>query len=94
MGRLRYNIIFCKAHAMKGKMNIYYDEEADYLEIFVGDPRPNYGEEVAEGITLFKDEKTDEVIGIGILNFRKKSKSLDEIKLDIPVDIGLFSRIN
>ncbi len=59
---------------MKGKMNIYYDEEGDYLEIFVGKPRPNYGEEVSKGVTLFKDEKTEEVIGIGILSFKKKNK--------------------
>ena len=77
---------------MKGKMNLYYDEESDYLEIFIGDPKPNYGEEVGNGITLFKDEKTNEVIGIGILSFKKRAKKLEEIKLDLPVDIGLFAR--
>ena len=77
---------------MKGQMSIYYDEEGDYLDIFIGEPKANYGEEVAEGITVFKDEKTEEIIGIGILNFKKRAKSLQEIKLDIPIDIGLFAK--
>ena len=69
-------------------MNIYYDEEGDYLEIFIESNRPNYGEEVASGITIFKDEETDEVIGIGILNFRKKTKSLRELNLNLPFNIN------
>ena len=73
---------------MKGQMRIYYDEEGDYLEIFIGDSRPNYGEETSSGITLFKDEKTDEVVGVGILNFRKSAKNLDEIKLNLPFKVN------
>jgi len=77
---------------MKGKMNIYYDEEADYLEIFIGEPKENYGEEVGDGVTLFKNEKTNEVIGIGVLNFRERARDLKDIKLNLPVDIGLFTK--
>ncbi|MEK6925906.1 MAG: DUF2283 domain-containing protein [Nanoarchaeota archaeon] len=73
---------------MKNQMKIYYDEEGDYLTIFVGDSKPNYGEEVSSGITIFKDEETDEIIGIGILNFRKKAKDLDEIELNLPFKIN------
>ncbi len=70
---------------MKGKMNIYYDEESDYLEIFVGEPRPDYGDEIADGVTLLKDEKTEEIIGVGILSFKKRTKNLEELKIDLPV---------
>ena len=73
---------------MKGKLNIYYDEEGDYLDIFIGKPRPNYGEEIAKGVTLFKDEETNEVIGIGILSFKKRAKDLKEISLNLPIDIN------
>ena len=73
-------------------MSIYYDEEGDYLDIFVGEPKSNYGEEVTEGITVFKDEETNEIIGVGILNFKKRAKKLQEIKLDLPIDIGLFAK--
>jgi uncharacterized protein YuzE len=78
---------------MKGKMNIYYDEVADYLEVFVGEPRKNYGEETREkGVTLFKDSETGEIIGFGIIGFKKKTKNLTEVKLNLPFDIGLFSK--
>ena len=63
---------------MKGKMNIYYDDEADYLEIFIGEPGANYGEEVESGITLFKDEKTNEVVGLGIFSFRRRAGKLQD----------------
>jgi len=78
---------------MKGKMSIYYDEEGDFLEIFTKTGRPNYGEDVASGITVFKDEKTDEIIGVGILNFKEKAKNLDEIDLDLPFEIN-FSMLS
>jgi len=74
---------------MKGKMNIYYDEEGDYLEIFAGAPKENYGEDIAEDVTLFKDEKTDEVVGIGILNFKKRATSLHEILSNLPISIKI-----
>ncbi len=69
-------------------MRIYYDEEGDYLDIFVGEPRPNYGEDTDDDVTVFKDEETDEIVGIGILNFKKRSKNLDEIKLNLPLKIN------
>ena len=49
---------------MKGKMKIYYDEEGDYLEIFVKKGIPNYGEDIAPGVTIFKDEETDEILSL------------------------------
>ncbi len=78
---------------MKGNMRIYYDEEGDYLEIRVGNPSPNYGEDMDDDITLFKDEENDEIVGIGILNFKKRTKSnLKNIEVNLPIDIGLFTQ--
>lgn len=77
---------------MKGKMRIYYDEEGDYLEIRIREPRENYGEEFSDDITIFRDEKTDEVVGIGILNFKHRA-NLNNLEIDLPIDISLFSAI-
>ena len=77
---------------MKGKMRVYYDEEGDYLEIRIGDPTENYGEDVNDNITIFKDEKTDEIVGIGILNFKKKT-SLNNLEIDLPIDINFVSKM-
>lgn len=73
---------------MEGKMSIYYDEEGDYLEIFIEGQSPTYGENLGEDITLFKKERSDEVVGIGILNFRERAKSLNDIKLNLPFKVN------
>ena len=73
---------------MDKKMRIYYDEEGDYLTIFTGKSRPNYGEDVDEDIAIFKDQITDEIVGVGILNFRERAKSLHNIELDLPFEIN------
>ena len=77
---------------MKGQMKVYYDEEGDYLEIRVGETRENYGEDVSDDIVIFRDEFSDEVVGIGIFNFKKRTHDLNKIKIDLPIDIGLFTR--
>ena len=77
---------------MKGKMRVYYDDEGDYLEIRIGEPIENYGEDVDNDITIFRDEKTDEVVGIGILNFKKKANS-NNLEVNLPIDINFISRI-
>ena len=69
-------------------MEIYYDEETDYLEVFIQNPPANYGEDTSEDITIFKDEKTDEVVGFSIQDFKEKSKDQQEIKIDLPIQIN------
>ena len=76
---------------MKGQMSIYYDEDADYLEIFIEGNSPTYGEEVGDDVTLFKSESNKEIVGVGILNFKKRSKSLQNIKLNLPFEINFSS---
>ena len=73
---------------MKGKMSVYYDEEGDYLEIFIEGSSPTYGEEIGDDVTLFKKEGTDEVVGVGILNFKERTKDLEEIKLNLPFEVN------
>jgi uncharacterized protein YuzE len=76
---------------MKGKMSIYYDEEGDYLEIFIEGASLTYGEEIEDDITLFKSEKTQEVVGMGILNFNNRTKALKDIKLNLPFEVNFSS---
>jgi len=76
---------------MKGQMSIYYDEEGDYLEIFIASSGPTYGEEIGKDITLLKSEESEEVVGIGILNFKKRTESLNELKLNLPFEVNFSS---
>ncbi|MEK6924674.1 MAG: hypothetical protein AABW71_00365 [Nanoarchaeota archaeon] len=75
---------------MNKGMRIYYDQELDYLTIFVGEPRLNYGEDISEGVTIFKDQNSNEIIGIGIQEFKEKTNSLNEIELKLPFKISFF----
>ena len=72
---------------MKERMRVYYDEEGDFLEISAGKPARCYASEVEPGVFLRKDEKTEEVKSIGILGFKKRSKPLKEIELDLPIRV-------
>ena len=73
---------------MKGQMEIYYDEEGDYLEIFIEGKSPTYGEEVGDDITLFKKEETDEMVGLAVLNFKERTKNLKDVKLKLPFKVN------
>ena len=74
-------------------MNVYYDEEGDFLEISIGKPTKCYAEEVQPGIFLRKDEKTNEVRSIGIVSFKKRSNDMKDIKLDLPIEVNFSSMI-
>jgi uncharacterized protein YuzE len=74
---------------MEKQMRIYYDEEGDFLQIMFTESRKDYGDHVNKDIVLFKDEKTDELIGIGIYNFKKQSQNLKDIMVSLPVKITL-----
>lgn len=74
--------------------DIYYDEESDFLEITFGlPPEKSYAEEIEEGVFIRKDEETNEIIGIGILSFKKRAhilkKLLQKIKIEFPLEIGV-----
>ena len=73
---------------VKKPMNIHYDEEGDFLEITIANPpKKSYCEDVNNDIFIRKDEKTDEIIGVGISNFKKHTENFKEVQLDIPVQI-------
>ena len=76
---------------MKGKMEMRYDEEADYLEIFVGEPREDYGEHISKDIIIFKYENNDQLYGIGIYNFKKRASDLKDVLNKLPISIKIES---
>ena len=79
---------------MKESIDIYYDEEGDYLEVSFGaPPEKEYTEDLdSEEILITRDENTNEVKSIGILAFKKRANVLKEVikKLNIsmPLDIS------
>ena len=74
---------------MKGPIDIYYDEEGDFLEITITNPpEESYCEDVNEDVFIRRDEDTDEVVGLGVLNFKSHTKDLKNILNNVPVKIS------
>ncbi len=76
---------------MKGNLHVYYDQEADFLEINLGNFPASYVRDITEGVFERIDEKTGEVVGIGILSFKKRTANQKEIDVEVPLKIALSS---
>ena len=74
---------------MEKQMRIYYDEEGDFLQIMFREPTEDYGDHISKDIVFFKDVNSDEIIGIGVYNFKKHSKDLNNILINLPIKINL-----
>ena len=66
------------------EMNIYYDEEGDYLEITGGDISDCYFDNLGDGIFNIVNKETEEIKGIAIFSFKARTKRLEEIKISLP----------
>ena len=64
-------------------MNIYYDEEGDFLEITNGDITNCFFDNLGGGVFRIVDKNTGEIKGIAIHSFKARTK-LDSIKLELP----------
>lgn len=76
---------------MKKNLNIYYDEEGDVLYLRIGKPTDCYHEDLGNDIFERRDEKTNEVKGFMILNFKKRVENQKRNAIKIPVDIVVNS---
>jgi len=78
---------------MEQRYEVHYDEVADFLEMFIGEPTECYAEEIEPGIFIRKDEKTDEIKSIGIFSFKKRTQVLKEvlekINLRFPLNVSV-----
>ena len=59
----------------KAESVINYDAEADVLYISFGNPRKAEGIDVGDGTILRIDPDTGEVIGITLLDFKRRAES-------------------
>lgn len=80
---------------MKGPLNIYYDKEGDFLEITISNPpSESYCDYINEDTFIRKQENTNEIIGIGILNFKEHASDLQQIFADLPIKINFeYSKV-
>ena len=76
---------------MKNQMNIYYDQEGDFLEITSGDISNCYFNNLGNGIFEIVEKTTKETKGFVIHNFKKKTQNLEEVKLSLPFKFDICS---
>ncbi len=72
---------------MKPQMHIYYDKEADYLEIRFGEPTASKYEKIGDDTYVRVDRKTGEVKGYAIFNVRKSQGESNSIDVEIPISL-------
>ena len=73
---------------MKQNLEIYYDTEADILEIFIGEPTACYFDEIDDDLFEGRDEKTNELKGFKIFNFRKRG-GMKNVRIPLPANVKI-----
>ena len=73
---------------MKQNLEIYYDVEADILEIFIGESTASYFDEIEDDVFEGRDENTNELRGFKIFNFKKRG-GMKGIKISLPANIRI-----
>ncbi len=69
------------------KISLYYDDKKDYLEIYFGEIKKGVFKEIDGEIAEIINEKTNEVIGVSIMNFTKKTRKFTELKIPLKLEI-------
>ena len=75
---------------MEGKINFFFDEEGDVLDISIGKPKKAISKELKNDIAIRVDPESGDVVGFTILNFMKRfrlKKKPEKIELPIKVKI-------
>jgi len=68
---------------MKNKLFVHYDEDGDLLEIRIGEPTESYYNDLGNDVFERRDEKTDELSGLAIFNFKKRAENGIDVELPV-----------
>lgn len=74
---------------MKNKnLEIYYDNEADILEIFIGEPIDCFYDEIDDDLFEGRDMKTNELKGFKVFNFLKRG-GMKNIRIPLSANVNI-----
>jgi uncharacterized protein YuzE len=73
---------------LKNNLEIYYDEEADILEIFLGKPTACYFNEIEDDLFEGREEGTNKLTGFKIFNFKKRG-GMKGVSISLPANISI-----
>lgn len=75
---------------MEGNLSFFFDEEGDVLDITVGKPKKAVTKELRDDIAIRCDPVTGEIVGITILNFRKRFEGKNKPEtIDLPLNVTI-----
>lgn len=57
-------------------MNIYYDKRHDILHVFLGSPINAFADEEFPGIYVSRNDDTNDIVGLTIIDYTKKKQLL------------------
>jgi hypothetical protein len=70
------------------EISMFYDKEADTLEITIGEPSASYFDEVEDDLFEAHDKKTNELKGYKVFNFLKRG-GMKNIKILLPANVSI-----
>ena len=73
---------------IRQNLEIYYDDEADILEIFLGKPADCYFNEIEDDLFEGREEGSNKLIGFKVFNFKKRG-GMKSIKINLPANIKI-----
>ena len=72
---------------MKPKsIELYYDAKGDILEIIIGEPSSCVFDEVDDDVFEARDERTNELKGYKVMNFRKRG-GMKSVRIPLPANV-------
>ncbi len=73
---------------IRKEISMFYDKEADILEITLGEPSASYFDEVDDDLFEAHDKKTNELKGYKVFNFLKRG-GIKNIKILLPAKVNI-----
>jgi uncharacterized protein YuzE len=75
---------------LEGKINFFFDEEGDMLDITIGKTRKAVAKELKNDMAIRVDPESGEIVGIVILNFMKRFRLKKKPeKIEFPLKITI-----
>ncbi|SDG61793.1 hypothetical protein SAMN04244560_02649 [Thermoanaerobacter thermohydrosulfuricus] len=74
-----------------GVFKYIYNQEFDILDVFIKKVEPSYSEEIYDGVYVYRNRGTNDIIGFSIMDYSKRDKNVINKHLPIQLD---FEYIN
>lgn len=78
-------MIGTKVKVPQNALVLKYSKDYDILDVFIEKVVPSFSDEVSYGIYEYFDTKTEQLVGVSIMDYTKRDK--DSLRAVLPFDI-------